>query len=290
VPPRELVPGVLVARSRFWMTNAGVVWGERGAALLVDPGVLPDELDALARLLAARGRSAAAAVATHAHWDHVLWAGDLGDAPRLATPGTVELLARHRAELVEEPLVAEGRRLGVAWDVDLAGRLAPLADGQPVPWPGPEATLIPVAGHLPGQAALWLPGPGVLFAADAVSDIDPPLPFWPPPDAAPRGLDPCREGLDALARAAPVRAFVPGHGTPGDGAELRRRIQADRRYLDALERAVAPVARAGGGEAEALRAAGAVRDARLERHAEAREGHAENVRGLLRALSGAGGG
>ena len=44
MPPRELVPGVLVARSRFWMTNAGVVWGERGAALLVDPGVLPDGL------------------------------------------------------------------------------------------------------------------------------------------------------------------------------------------------------------------------------------------------------
>jgi glyoxylase-like metal-dependent hydrolase (beta-lactamase superfamily II) len=284
------VPGVLVARSRFWMTNAAVVEGERGAALLVDPGVLPDELDGLAALLAARGRAAAAAVATHAHWDHVLWARGLGEAPRHASPGTVELLARHRAALVEEPLAEEGRRLAVAWDLDLAGRLEPLAEGQAVPWPGPEATLLAVAGHLPGQAALWLPGPGVLFAADTVSDIDPPLPFWPPPDAAPRGLDPCRQGLEDLARIGPVRAFVPGHGAPGDDAELRRRLDADRRYLDALERAVAHLAPAGGDEAEALRAAAAVRDARLERHPEAREGHAENVRGLLRELSGAGGG
>jgi hydroxyacylglutathione hydrolase len=44
-----------------------------------------------------------------------------------------------------------------------------------------------------------------------------------------------RAGLDALAGAADVRLLVPGHGHVGDRAEFRRRIDADRRYLDTTE-------------------------------------------------------
>src|SRR5487761_1538015 len=36
-------------------------------------------------------------------------------------------------------------------------------------------------------------------------------------------------------------ARCPGRGHLGDAAELRRRIDADRRYLDALERGAPPV-------------------------------------------------
>jgi hydroxyacylglutathione hydrolase len=37
-----------------------------------------------------------------------------------------------------------------------------------------------------------------------------------------------------LAAVTGVRAVVPGHGHVGDGAEFRRRVDADRRYLDRL--------------------------------------------------------
>jgi glyoxylase-like metal-dependent hydrolase (beta-lactamase superfamily II) len=50
--------------------------------------------------------------------------------------------------------------------------------------------------------------------------------------------DPVGDYLSALdlLGALPAELVIPGHGTIGDGAELRRRIEADVRYLDRLQR------------------------------------------------------
>src|SRR5204863_7980926 len=78
-------PEVIVRRSRFWATNTTIVTASAGC-LLVDPGVYPDELRATAGRLAG---PVLAAVHTHAHWDHLLWTPELGDAvPRFVTRGT----------------------------------------------------------------------------------------------------------------------------------------------------------------------------------------------------------
>ena len=42
-----------------------------------------------------------------------------------------------------------------------------------------------------------------------------------------------RHGLELLANVPGVRLLVPGHGHVGDRAEFRRRVAADRAYLDA---------------------------------------------------------
>jgi hypothetical protein len=84
-----------------------------------------------------------------------------------------------------------------------------------------------------------------------------------------------------------VSLVVPGHGSPGDAAELRARLDADRRYLDALEAAVAPLA-AAGGDADAAVAAARVDDPRLASWPPMAGVHADNARGLLAALRRAG--
>jgi glyoxylase-like metal-dependent hydrolase (beta-lactamase superfamily II) len=43
-----------------------------------------------------------------------------------------------------------------------------------------------------------------------------------------------RTGLERLASVPGVRQVVPGHGHPGDAAELRRRLALDTAYLDAV--------------------------------------------------------
>jgi hydroxyacylglutathione hydrolase len=43
-----------------------------------------------------------------------------------------------------------------------------------------------------------------------------------------------RMGLERLAGLAGVSLLVPGHGHLGNAAEFRRRVAADRRYLDRL--------------------------------------------------------
>lgn len=225
---REVAPGVLVATSRFMATNTVAVTASgattHGGALVVDPGVHDDELAALAAELRERRLRVIGGFATHAHWDHVLWHEELGDAPRWASPRTAAVADAGHRELVREALAT------TPVDEARLGRLRP-ATGS-VPWPGPEARLVVHDGHCAGHTALHVPERGLLVAGDMGSDLEVPLLREDAP--GPRALLDHHEGLDRLAALAPVDVVVTGHGHVCDGAAWRRRVDADRRYLDRL--------------------------------------------------------
>lgn len=223
----EVTPGVLVATHDFCTHTTTVLVGD-GGCLMVDPGVTPAELSDLAAALAARGLRVAAGFATHPHWDHVLWSRALGDdVPRFATAACVDAASAGRvAGLAEASVDAPGT------DGDRFAQLTALpGDGVVVPWSGPQVNVVEHRAHAPGHAALVVGGAGVLVAGDLCSDVEVPLLDL---DAA----DPVGDyhhALDLLdSLADDVRYVVPGHGHVGDGAELRRRLAADRRYLDEL--------------------------------------------------------
>lgn len=168
-----------------------------------------------------------AGFSTHPHWDHVLWSADLGTAPRYATAAAVRALA---ADFSRSMRLAEESAPG--HDAALFGRLTALTAGKTsIKWNGPEVRVIEHRAHAPGHAALHVPSEGVLLVGDMCSDIEIPL-------LDTQAADPVadyRGALELFAAADGVRHVIPGHGSVGDGAELRRRIAADRRYLDALE-------------------------------------------------------
>lgn len=220
---REVAPGVLVGTSRFMVTNTVVISAGR-RALLVDPGVHADELEAVAVDLLRARLEVEAGFATHAHWDHVLWHDAFGDGPRYATPGTVLEAATHRVELIEEAEAV------TAVDVGRIGVLRPV-EGD-VPWSGPAATVVAHDAHAPAHGALHVPEHGLLVAGDMGSDVEVPLLAHGIP--GPAALLAHHAGLDRLAALSPVDVVVPGHGHPCDGPMWRRRLDADRRYLDAL--------------------------------------------------------
>jgi hydroxyacylglutathione hydrolase len=220
----EITPGVLVATSEFAVTTSTVVVGAAGGCLLVDPAVTVADLAALADELAGLDLRPAVAWSTHPHWDHVLWSAGLGEAPRYAAPAAVALLQTERDSMLEQlSQSAPGH------DLALVGRMQPL-DEPAIPWDGPEARLIVHDGHAPGHGAVFLPGSGVLLAGDMCSDIEIPLLDTVAPDP----LGDYRTGVERLASVAGVRQVVPGHGHVGDAAELRRRLDLDRAYLDAV--------------------------------------------------------
>lgn len=218
----EVAPGVLVATSRFMATNTVVVVHGRDA-LLVDPGVHLDELESLAGELLARRLQPVGGFATHAHWDHVLWHRGLGDVPRWASSATVTEGIAHHHELVDQAeavVELDDERLGLS--------LTPVKGA--LPWTGPEAVPICHDAHATGHAALHLPELGLLVAGDMGSDIEVPLLEHGVP--GPQALLAYHEGLERLAALAPVDLVVTGHGHVCDGAMWRRRLDADRRYLD----------------------------------------------------------
>jgi glyoxylase-like metal-dependent hydrolase (beta-lactamase superfamily II) len=222
-------PGVLVATSRRDQTTSTVAFfapvaGRVGRVLLVDPAWDPDELADLGAELGARGLLPAAALATHAHYDHLLWHPSLGVAPRFASPETARRAIEDRAQLLAG--------LGADWPVSLTddfGRVEAVP-GPTLPWDGPDVELVVHDAHVPGHTAAWLPDLGLLIAGDMLSDIELPL-----PDGG-SSPDPIGSYLEGLERLAPYVAkstlVVPGHGAPtGEG---QARLDADRRYLDAV--------------------------------------------------------
>lgn len=218
----EVAPGVLVATSRFMTTNTVIVTSGRDA-LVVDPGVHADELEALAGELFARRLQPVGGFATHAHWDHVLWHRDLGDVPRWASGAAVaDAVTRHH-ELVDQAeavVELDDDRLGLG--------LRPVRDA--LPWDGPEAVLVTHDAHASGHTAVHLPDLGVLVAGDMGSDIEVPLLDHGVP--GPQALLAHHEALDRLSTLDRVDVVVTGHGHVCDGPMWRRRIDADRRYLD----------------------------------------------------------
>ena len=225
----ELVGGVHVATSRQYATTSTVLLDGVGGALVVDPAWDPDELAAIPADLAALGVRAVGGLATHLHYDHVLWHPDLGQVPRWSSPGTVAAVAAHREA------IADG--MGPQFPPDLlalAGQLTALPDPRrtpptyQVPWQGPEIRCHQHDAHAPAHIAIELVAAAVLMAGDMLSDIELPM-----PDDDDTTLEPYLAGLDTLAPVVTRMAWlVPGHGAPT--SDPISRLDADRRYLDRL--------------------------------------------------------
>jgi glyoxylase-like metal-dependent hydrolase (beta-lactamase superfamily II) len=231
----QLAENVLVHQSEFMQSNAVVVRGRSGV-LLIDPGVLGDELTCLANDLRELGQPVVTGFSTHPHWDHLLWHAELGSPPRY---GTARCAATARDRLSDPG--AKARIAAVLMPPDIAERvpldLLGLITGLPaettqIPWDGPQVRIIEHQGHASGHAALLIEERGVLVAGDMLSDVlDPIL------DRS-GAADPIEDYLAALrlleSVADDVDVFVPGHGSIGGADELRARIEQDRAYVLAL--------------------------------------------------------
>jgi hydroxyacylglutathione hydrolase len=222
----EISTGVFVATADLYVTNSTVVADGDGGCLVIDPAVTVADLAGLAADLRSLGLRPRAGIATHPHWDHVLWSSALGDVPRLASSLTVAVAERERDGLIERVQTS-----APGHDLDLVGRLSALDPPDAIAWDGPLAVVVTHQAHAPGHSAVFFPQSGTLVAGDMCSDIE--IPLLDLDQADPIGD--YQEGLDRLAEL-PVDRVIPGHGTVGDGAEFRRRIELDRAYLDDLRR------------------------------------------------------
>jgi glyoxylase-like metal-dependent hydrolase (beta-lactamase superfamily II) len=237
---RQVAEDVLVHESEFLQSNAVVVHGGAGV-LLIDPGVLDDEMVCLANDLRALGQPVVAGFSTHPHWDHLLWHARLGATPRYATARGAATArdrlsgagAHARVAALIPPDIAEQVPL------DLLGLITGLpAETTQIPWDGPQIRIIEHQAHAPGHAALLIEEHGVLVAGDMLSDV-----LIPMLDLN-ATADPIEDYLAALRLlegvAGDVDVLVPGHGSIGAADQIHARIDQDRAYLHSLRDAHAP--------------------------------------------------
>ncbi len=234
-----IADGVLVHESEFIQSNTVIVQGRDGV-LLIDPGITGAELAGIAGDLRERGERVVAGFSTHPDWDHVLWHERFGDVPRYGTARCASYLTDLLVQPDWEVQVAEGLPPEYAEEIpmELLGQISGLPEtASQVPWDGPGIRVIEHRAHAPGHAALLIEEAGVLVAGDMLSDIL--MPFL---DLA--ATDPIGDYLDALrlfeGRADAVNAVIPGHGSIGNNADLRMRIDHDRAYVLALRKGEEP--------------------------------------------------
>lgn len=220
----EIGAKVFVATADLYVTNSTVLSDAEGGCLVIDPAVTVGDVAGLAADLRRLSLRPRAGLATHPHWDHVLWSSELGDVPRYASALAVATAERERAGLIDAV-----QNSAPGHEIELFGRLTPLERPDALGWNGLSAVVVTHDGHAPGHSALFLPESGILVAGDMCSDIEIPLLDRDRPDPVGDYL----AGLDRLAEL-PVRQVIPGHGAIGDAAEFRRRVELDRAYLARL--------------------------------------------------------
>ena len=231
---RQVADGVFVHQSEFCQSNAVVVHGAAGV-LLVDPGVQEHEMACLADDLHDLGQPVVAGFSTHPHWDHLLWHARLGEAPRYITASGAATVrtrlsdpgAKARVATMIPPDIVERVPL------DLLGLVTGLpAETAQIPWDGPVVRIIEHPAHAPGHAALLIEEYGVLIAGDMLSDVL--IPMLDLNDTA----GPIENYLAALelleGAAGGLEVAIPGHGSVGGSGQVRKRIEQDRAYLQAL--------------------------------------------------------
>jgi glyoxylase-like metal-dependent hydrolase (beta-lactamase superfamily II) len=232
---RQIADGVRVHESKFCQSNAVVVQGQ-GGVLLIDAGVLDDELACIADDLADLGQTVAAGFSTHPHWDHLLWHPRLGAAPRYGTARCAATVREQVPDARAKTRIAEAMippDIVEQVPLDLLGLIAGLpAETAQIPWDGPVVRIIEHQGHASGHAALLIEERGVLVAGDMLSDVL--IPMLDLNGAA----DPIEDYLAALRLldgvAGDADVVVPGHGSVGGAGEVRTRIGQDRAYVHAL--------------------------------------------------------
>ncbi|MCO5225176.1 MAG: MBL fold metallo-hydrolase, partial [Thermomicrobiales bacterium] len=140
----QVTDRIFVQQSQFWQTNTGIIKGPVGS-LLVDPGVLPAELAAIAEFAS----PVAAGFNTHEHWDHLLWHSAFGvDTPRFAYMEAV-IEARAIRERILRNIANSAEKWGVdASEIDpsLLFKEQPLVAG-PVSIAGVACEVVPIPGH-----------------------------------------------------------------------------------------------------------------------------------------------
>ena len=278
----DLGEGVRVRQSKAFRMNSVVLDGG-DHALIVDPGVLPSEIEDIAASVVHVELRAIVLVFTHAHWDHVLGRPWWPEARTVGHDRLAAELRRDFGEIVEksDALAREhrqtfGRRFAPFQpDLEVSGlHFRTLGD-----W---RLVFRDAFGHSDSQLSIHLPERRVLIPADMLSDIE--IPFLNRPAPVYRQT---LEQLLPLIDGGAIETLIPGHGGIARGKDaVRARVRRDLDYLERLEREVAAARARGLTAPEAAAAIGPWEDVERDPDYPMLPHHRENVGFTYEGLTG----
>jgi glyoxylase-like metal-dependent hydrolase (beta-lactamase superfamily II) len=273
---RQITLRLAVLHSRAMAYNAGLLISDKDA-MLIDAGLFPDEVDRLRSHIYSRGASPAYIVVTHSHWDHILGPEYFPGVPVIQHQECLAVLAESGTR-VEHQVTEWERQSGVHRDMPflLHEPDETFGDHLELKVGGKTIELLHAPGHAPEQLVVYDRDEQTLWAADMLSDIE--IPF------VMHNLKAYRQTLDRLAQLE-AQTLVPGHGSPAETREeVRARLDADRTYLDELQRRVEVTIAGGRSAADTVRVCSDMAFANREQNEDA---HRLNVETAFIELGGA---
>jgi glyoxylase-like metal-dependent hydrolase (beta-lactamase superfamily II) len=273
----EISPGLWVAQSRGLMMNTGV-FVSGGEACLIDPGLYPDEIEDVKRLVEEQGAREVVIVLTHSHWDHFVGPEHFPGVKVIAQAEYVRFTREHADELVK-PLTAWEAHVGLKRDRTFV-----------IPQPdevfyeelevrvGSETLqLRHVPGHAADQLAVRHVASGAAWVSDILSDVE--IPFISD------NLRAYERTLEMVA-GWEIKALVPGHGAwTTEWNEIRKRVEQDRGYLAGVRERVEKALQEGRTMEETVRICG---DMEIRNPETNHEPHILNVESVYMELGGDG--
>jgi hydroxyacylglutathione hydrolase len=233
-----LTPHLWSAKCRGYAMNTGILH-DAGLAALIDPALLPDEVEDIATFCEAQQLKVETVVLTHHHWDHVLGAARFPGAHVVAQQAYATQTAldlEHTRRSIRRYEVSEGVAADVPFDPPVPDQTVEHIIGLMVG--DVRVQLFHTPGHARDHLSMYDPDTACLWAGDLLSDLE--MPF------VSDRLDAYERTLGMFA-AMEIHLLVPGHGSyTRDRAEIKGRIDADRSYLSTPRTRVEAVVRAGG--------------------------------------------
>ena len=228
----QLAPNLWVQKSAWFDINAGIFVSQH-QALLIDPGISPDEIDSIRNFAIEKGWEIAGIFLTHWHWDHIVGPERIPNVPIYGPPHYDEVFD---PENYDQTLMAVAN-----WEKDAAiARTTPFIIPKPdklfanndiLTVGEAELQVVHVPGHCNGQAALFEQESGLFWSADNLIDFE--VPF------VCHSYEAFIQTLEHL-KTLDIRHLVPGHGTPTqDRQEISRRFANSLSYLHELKALVA---------------------------------------------------
>jgi glyoxylase-like metal-dependent hydrolase (beta-lactamase superfamily II) len=225
--------GLITRQSRFMHYNAGAFVSDDNACL-VDPGLVADEIAALAAAI--DDAELKYIVLTHADWDHVL-------GPEHLPRATVVAHARYADDLDPDGIGVVLGRFEEQARIERERPFVPplpdetFEDDMALELGNIELQLSHAPGHAASMLTIYEPESATLWASDVLSDVEIP--------SITDDLGSYEQTLDRLA-ALEIRTLVVGHGTcTEDQHEIGRRLGEDRTYLAEVGTAIADAVAAG---------------------------------------------
>ncbi|MCB0034410.1 MAG: MBL fold metallo-hydrolase [Anaerolineales bacterium] len=222
----QLTPQLYVAQSRLYSMNSGIFVSE-GQALLIDPCLFPDEIQAMVEFVAEQSLRPEALLITHSHWDHVFGPPFFVDVPVIAHDcytAEVEIDREnilHKVQAWEQAYEVQWPRpFVIPSPHQLVGHESQIEIG------ASQLRLLHIPGHAADQLAVYHEESATLWAADLLSDIEIPFIF----DSLP-----AYENTLSFLAGLDIHTLIPGHGqATQDHEEIANRFLHDRQYLTQL--------------------------------------------------------